>query len=298
MNPTAVQLIRSFVGGFRPHKIKELHHGWKTQRTVHRTWKENRNSSSKHRLPVELVVSLTSYPARFGVLHNTLFCMLGQNVQPDRTILWIADEDKRFLPSRITDLVQSGLDIRYTANTRSYKKLVPALVEFPDAAIVTADDDVYYHPGWLGELASSFVPGNAELLCHRTHQITFDSDGRVKPYALWNQNFEAPTARDDLFMTGCGGTLYPPGVLHGHATDASRYMALCPTADDIWFNWMAWLNGGKIRKVKSSFEICAWPGSQLTALYRENVRDGGNDQQFETMIKTYGLPPALRSNRI
>ena len=102
-----------------------------------------------HGLSNELIVSLTSYAARFGTLGLTLRCLLTQSVKPDRVILWLAPEDIVRLPMPIRALTRHGLDIRETRDLRSYTKIIPALRAFPDAIIVTADDDLFYERHWL-----------------------------------------------------------------------------------------------------------------------------------------------------
>ena len=52
-----------------------------------------------------------------------------------------------------------GLEIRECDNLRSFKKLVPALQTFPNAFIVTADDDLYFAPNWLETLATAAEAG-------------------------------------------------------------------------------------------------------------------------------------------
>ncbi len=83
-----------------------------------------------HGLPGELIVSLTSYPPRFRTLDLTLRCLLTQTVRPDRVILWIAEADMAKLPPAVVALVEYGLDIRACKDTRSYKKIIPALAAF------------------------------------------------------------------------------------------------------------------------------------------------------------------------
>src|SRR4051812_27537547 len=87
----------------------------------------------EHLLGGELIVSLTSYPPRFATLALTLRSLLDQSIAADRTILWVAPEDKKLLPPEVRDLALNGLEIRECADWRSYKKLVPTLINFPDA---------------------------------------------------------------------------------------------------------------------------------------------------------------------
>src|SRR5579864_6248399 len=102
-----------------------------------------RRSGTPHGLPGTLVVSLTSYPPRFPTVALTLRCLLTQSIKPDHVILWIAHADEARLPPEVLALRALGLEIRSTEDLRSFKKIVPALRDFPDAFIVTADDDVY-----------------------------------------------------------------------------------------------------------------------------------------------------------
>src|SRR6478736_4153692 len=102
-----------------------------------------------HCLPGELVVTLASHRPRFPTLHRTLASLLRQTLRPDRVILWVPEEQFRFLPSKVRSLAGPVLEIRDTKNIGSYAKLIPALRELPSAYLVTADDDVFYEPRWL-----------------------------------------------------------------------------------------------------------------------------------------------------
>ncbi len=45
-----------------------------------------------------------------------------------------------------------GLTIDWCEDIKSYKKLIPTLKKYPDAIIVTADDDLIYDNKWLEQL--------------------------------------------------------------------------------------------------------------------------------------------------
>ena len=55
-------------------------------------WRRSRRPGRPHGLPVPLIISLTSFPARYDTLHLTLKSLMGQSVRPDRVILWLAEE--------------------------------------------------------------------------------------------------------------------------------------------------------------------------------------------------------------
>ena len=136
-----------------------------------------------HRLPASLVVSLTSYPPRFPTLHLTLMTLLSQQVLPDRVVLYVFDDDHASLPRDVLALTGDLFEIRRVPkDIRSYKKLVPALRDFPQAYIATADDDVRYRPTWLAELVSAHDPAVREVIGRRAHRIRTDASGRILPY--------------------------------------------------------------------------------------------------------------------
>jgi hypothetical protein len=66
------------------------------------------------------------------------------------------------------------------------QKILPALDAFSDDFICTADDDIYYWPTWLEELTEGAALEKRTVRCHRAHRITFDHQGRYRPYSEWN----------------------------------------------------------------------------------------------------------------
>ena len=251
-----------------------------------------RKPAAKHTLPHRLVVSLTSYPKRYDVLELTLKTILTQDVRPDAVVLWIAHSDMGLLPKSIQDFRSSGLTIRATDDLRSYKKIIPALSEYPDAIIVTADDDVYYPPFWLRRLIDEYRADVPEVLCHRAHRMR-PNQGGFEPYDTWQFNIRSASSDRSIFFTGVGGVLYPPSSLHQDVTNVAVLRELCPTTDDVWLNWMARLQRTPIRKVPRWIRFYEWSGSQEVALQNSNRgSNGGNDSQIENVIRVYGFPGA------
>ena len=111
--------------------IADAYRRWKHARRIRAAEAEIAARSftpAPHDLDAPLVVSLTSYPARFGSLHLVLQSLLMQTVRPDRVILWLAAGDETQLTPEITAL---DVEIRICPNWRSYKKIVPTLLEAP-----------------------------------------------------------------------------------------------------------------------------------------------------------------------
>lgn len=245
-----------------------------------------------HGLPHRLVVSLTSYPPRFGGLHLTLQSLLQQTVRPDHLVLWIAHADIGRIPPKVQALAAQGVEIRACEDTRSYKKLVPAIETFPDASIVTADDDVYYPPDWLATLAAGVDPAEAVVVCHRVNRILREPDGALRPYDTWPDDVQDDAARrpsTDLMPIGVGGVLYPPNSLVPDVTDKTLFQKLAPDNDDLWFFWSARRADTRIKKVGGRFPRVTWPRSQRGHLFSLN-QFGGNDRQIADLIAAFGVP--------
>jgi hypothetical protein len=258
-----------------------------------------RRSSRRHALPQPLIVSLTSYPPRFPTLALTLQCLLGQSVRPDRLILWIAPEDRAELPPAVLKLQQHGLEIKITRDIGSFKKIIPALEEFPHAIIATADDDVYYWHTWLEELTKAWSGDTKEIVCHRANGVSQDASGHPRPYVDWPMGVAAKEKTSAIFPTGVEGVMYPPGSLSPRVLDADTFTKLCPRADDIWLYWMGRLAGSEFRVTGHGRRPCMWRNSQTVALYKTNVLQDGNDPQIAAMIENFGWPPgnSVKGNR-
>lgn len=242
--------------------------------------------SLKHDLPHELIISLTSYPKRFNNLHLTLKCLLTQTVQPDRVVLWIAEADKNELPNSVLSLKDSGLEIMFTEDIKSYKKLIPSLEKFPNAGFIIADDDLFYRRDLIEKLLNTAkqFPNNA--IAGRVHRVSYDENGEIKPYKKWIWNSTIQNHKDN-FCTGGAGTFFPPFIFHKNILDKS-FLELAPSADDVWFNWMIKLNDKNVVALPKTYSMWDWPGSQENALHVHNVKNYANDEQIKLMIEHYG----------
>lgn len=240
----------------------------------------------KHALPGHLVVSLTSYSARFPTLELTLRRILQQTIQPDETVLWLTEEDKAVLPDGVLALQRFGLTIRITKDMRSYKKIIPTLQYYPDSFIITLDDDFAYPLDTIEPLIVSHR-SPTEILCRRAHKITYDTKGEPRPYNEWQ--FEVADEFDEnLFATGGAGTLYPPHALPPEVMHEAAFTTLAPLADDVWLFFMERLAGRTIRRVGPSYPQQLWPGCDEQGLWRNHNQDGGNDQAITALTARYG----------
>lgn len=269
-------------------------------RIVHRQWQDAKafsSQSTEHRLPASLIVNLTSYPPRYPTLELTLKSLLLQSLKPDKLVLWLYRNDINQLPPPVVELQAHGLIIQpVERDIRSYKKLVPALQTWPDAFHITADDDIYYRRDWLASLAGEYRGRSDEILCLRAHYIRLNPQGHPLPYRAWESKTCITGPDQRLFPTTGAGALFPPGSLHTDTTCSDLFLKLAPNADDIWFYWMALLNGSTIRRVGINRKLITWKGSKANSLWSSNKQVlGGNDQQIANMIHAYGFPAQLQA---
>ncbi|MBQ8476408.1 hypothetical protein IJ531_05025, partial [bacterium] len=225
-----------------------LHLSFKTNDKFKYTEAKEKGVTNKKRTPA-LIVSLTSYPARINKIHKTINTLLNQTLKPDRLILWLTKEQFEGieLPSELLKLQELGLEIKYYQDLRSYKKLVPALKEFPDDIIVSADDDLYYQSDWLSSLYSAYLKNPNYIYTRRACKITNKgSYFTITPHYINNSK---PSYKNQLM--GGAGTLYPPHSLYQDIFDEEKIKKLIPTYDDIYFWAMAILKGTKIALVEN-----------------------------------------------
>ena len=223
---------------------------------LHRKFAPSGETSTKRKR--ELIISLTTIPDRLDRVHLCIETLLRQTVKPDRILIWLSPtysdkskQSEQTLPPSLIALQKRGLQIHWYSDIRSYRKIIPAIKLYPNALIVTADDDVFYPRTWLEDLYSSFLLESNVIHCHRAHLMRYDSNGTLLPYRDWNIN--SPTYLGpslDLFPTGVGGVLYAPWHLSNEVLNETVFIDLCPSADDIWLKAMSLLAKTPCKKVR------------------------------------------------
>ncbi|NGM17157.1 glycosyltransferase family 2 protein [Eggerthellaceae bacterium zg-893] len=242
----------------------------------------------------EIVVSLTSYPARIGSVHEAIESIMRQTVKADRIVLWLAEEQfprgEDELPERLLALKKRGLEIRWVGKDyKSFKKIIPALQEFPDAAIVTIDDDLLYRNDVIQKLCDSYKKHPHAISALRTHRIGLTQDRKIKPYNDWEK--EVLDCRDeermDLLATTGAGALFPPDILPPETCDWSVIEKTCSRADDLWVKAMATRNDVPIVLANDRHGLNFVQGTQVDTLWKTNIVE--NDMQLAAILEVYGV---------
>lgn len=255
----------------------------------------------------EIIVSLTSFPDRIDTVIKTIKTLLNQTMKPDRIILWLAPEQfpngEKDLPQELLNLKEYGLTIDWYKNIRSYKKIIPTLKKYPNAIIITTDDDVYYAPDTVESLYKSYLEHPTEIHAHRCDWLTIIPTKRTEFSATNNVNIIKWAKTRELYkdlhrgeasfrqrLTGYGAVLYPPNSLHSDVIDEELISGTIPTHDDIWLWAMAVLKGTKTRLVKGYSESINYiEDSQQYGLCKINKKGVGMGlgEAYDIILKKY-----------
>lgn len=253
--------------------------------------------SSERLCDHEVVVSLTSYGQRIHEVWLTIESIMQGTVLPNHIVLWLGENEKNnILPVALQRQQKRGLEIMYCEDIRSYKKLIPSLRKYPEACIITIDDDLIYEPDIIENLINSYIKfPNAVSAC-RIHKIKTAHGGKVCPYMSWEHfKFDSKPSFEN-FLTSGGGTLFPPNSFSDEVFNKDVFMDICRYADDVWFQAMLILNGTKVKK---AFTHSAKGQDYIThdseydeGLFSINITR--NDEQIRAVFDKYNLYEKLR----
>lgn len=256
--------------------------------------------TAKKRSP-KIIVSLTSFPQRIPYVYKTVSSLLNQTLKPDYVVLWLAKEqfpnNEKDLPQELLRLTEFGLQIKWCNDIRSYKKLIPALKEYPNEIIITVDDDIYYDKNMVELLYKSYLKEPQYIHCHRCTKI-FYKNGNLKAKGGGKKYYKKPSFANKL--VGVGGVLYPPHTLYKDITNEELFTELAPTNDDIWFWLMAVLNNVRIKVIQNNIAEPAELDETMQGPCLTHINDHGDNlfyKQLENVLKHYsGLEDKIKSD--
>jgi hypothetical protein len=261
----------------------------------------------------QYIVTLTSYGERLTkTAPYAIASLLAQTEQPDRIMLWVAYGDGSRIFEANTDitamyaeLIAKGVEIRYCEDLKSYKKLIPALREFPDDILITADDDCLYPFDWFAKLKASYLAAPEKIHCHRAHEMLVNGEHQPLAYGSWRKiypmkykSWRTRSSADGLaqmpsgaatFPKSVGGVLYPPHSLDarvlGRGQEVPAFLTLCPTAEDIWFWAMAGLAERKYKVVSDGYRENMVIDEKISK--RRHATDKQYDEQLASVLKEF-----------
>ncbi|MBQ5900310.1 MAG: hypothetical protein IIW86_00465 [Clostridia bacterium] len=150
----------------------------------------------------DVVVSLTSYGERIQHILPTLKTLDGQSKKPTKIVLYIAKHELGLVP----DEVANYAEVRGCEDTRSHKKF-NGFFDFPEAYVVTADDDLLYSDKWLETLMRASQLSPYAVVAHNTFLLEGWSFGRP---TTRRDNSASLKGRINMYVMSGAGVLRPP----------------------------------------------------------------------------------------
>lgn len=233
-----------------------------------------------------VIVSLTSFPARINEVWKVVASLKRQSVIPEQIILWLSKDQFCSLdeiPRNLRDMQDDVFSINLVdGDIRSHKKYFYTLQKYPDKTMITCDDDQFYDPDLIKRLLDNSKEHPGCIIANKTLRMKFDSEGNILPYKCWIDRGRASDI--DLLQIGVGGVLYPPHCLCEMVLESQLFWNLAPMADDIWLNSMARLKGTQV--VQASPIVLTLPiVLDSPTLFAMNMGDNMNDKQIRNIRK-------------
>ena len=261
-----------------------------------------------------VIISLTSYAERINVVHLVIESLKKQTYQVDKIVLWLdeAEINRQQLPSALAALEDELFEVRFCPNYKSYKKLVPSLQVFPDAHIITFDDDIIIPANVVGAFVDAHQRHPNTVIASRGRLMITNEHGFFEGYDKWTllNNDSEVMAPFGILPIGYGGVLYPNGSLDLEVTNVDQFKALADNADDIWFKCMSLLKYTPTlilpRIVSDKFKVI--DNTQESALYLTVNTDDRNGKclqaiaqaypELSTLFKSTSFPNVTIDNRL
>ncbi|MFV1874464.1 glycosyltransferase [Nioella sp.] len=247
------------------------------------------------RTPTDLVISLTSFPARLKTVHFAIRSLLEQTCRPKEIHLWLGKDEvpgARWLPSRLRELEEHGLKIHFSDRTfHQYDKFMHNADLNERSPFVIVDDDVIYPPTALEALYDAHQKYPDAIIGNRCHWVAMDdAGGTLAPYQDWTREVTLAAPSERLMATGAGGVLYPKGFLTTpEVTDRELILSKAPYADDIWLKICAMARGiptfATNLSKKGQWYHRYTPSMRDGTLMATNVERGLNDNQIQQCLK-------------
>lgn len=209
----------------------------------------------------EIIISLTSYPARFETTWLAIESLLRQEEKADRVVLNLFEGEfpGKELPWFIQQQMKRGLEINWCPeNLKVYLKAIPTIQKFPDAAIVVFDDDVIYPNNRLKNLIAGYKEHPDCVIAQEVREVTHH--GRVIypccewNFTGWNGFVDERKLGPSVFLVpeGVTGVLFPSNSLSSVMNDYNLFKELTPTEDDLWLYTNLLLNKKEVVKIQSN----------------------------------------------
>ena len=236
------------------------------------------------------ILSFTSHPARFETLPEFLPSLLNQALPPEEIHLNLAESDISKLPRQIKSiLVDSGVKIYPTSDLGPAKKLIPTLKR-SKLPVICVDDDLILSGELTLQLMAQHQLFPESIIAARTHRITVDVSGEIKPFKEWEGEYWRTLGPEPrLFATSGAGTLVTAKHFHRDVFDEKLYRELSFHTDDLWWYFQARRIGVDVRRVPGRRPLEFIPGTQESGLWSTGNQER-NDINIKKLVAKFGKP--------
>ena len=245
-----------------------------------------------------IVVSLTSFPARMPRLWMTLDSLFRQKVRPDKIVLVLTENEFPGGISEVPDSVKRfqhfGLEIVFLPyNLRCHNKYHHSLQAFPEAEVITVDDDSFYRKDTISRLVKLHEKYPKAVCCNIAAVIDPES---FHSYRSWKKSVFQSGPDKALVALGFAGVLYPPHIFSGALFDKDLALRLAPTSDDLWLKANELAEGIPVVCGDLFPKPVTVRGSQKESLRRVNKGlENRNDMQWKAMDEHFHLEEIIKS---
>lgn len=123
-----------------------------------------------------IIVTLTTWSKRICNIPFVLDSIYAQTIRPDIVVLNLAYGEQ--IPTKVQEYINShAIEINRVPDTKVYKKLIPTLRKYPDACVISIDDDWLYPKEMIADFMrmhkmypNNPISGNTEVYqgiqCH------------------------------------------------------------------------------------------------------------------------------------
>ena len=253
----------------------------------------NKYGLNKEHRDRQIIVSLTSFPARIDKVYLCVQSILLQSMRPDKIIIYLGvDEFQNVaLPDNLTNLFKYGVEVRFRKDLKPHTKYFYAMQEFKNSLVITVDDDIFYRKNLIRDLYNAYQNHPDCVICTRAHKMIV-KDGKLLPYNSWD--FESTyfeKESDLLFATGVGGVLYDPLKFCNETFNENNIITLSLKQDDVWLKFMEIISGIKVYTIfshKNKYLVGIWNSEKIT-LNSQNVGQSKNDIYINNVVNEYDI---------
>lgn len=241
-----------------------------------------------------VVVSLTSFPARISIVWMIIDSLFHQKVLPSKICLYLSEEEfpdgHKSLPKRLLKYEKKGLEICFRENNlMPHNKYYYALQEHKESLVVTIDDDIYCNDNTISNLLKIHHKYPNAVCSNSCHVIRFDKEGNILPYDLWIQRASRQEASHLNVALGYNGVLYPPIDYGKMMFDINKIKELSLKADDLWLKAIEIKQNIKVVNGDYFCRGVEFGNSQVVSLSKTNVNSGQNDVQWNKLCKEFSI---------